>query len=1340
MAYQLPLYPEFIIIDDPSVPTKWHDWLEGFEAMISALKVKEKKDKRAMLKHYIGSEGRKLLSKLDNTGGDDDYDTPVKALTGYFAPKMNRVFLMNSLHQIKQKPGETMDSFHMRIKEKITLLDLGDLSVDAITELITLAQIVNNCTNNSVRKKALKDGLSLKDVLDHARALERAEQQAKEIESAESSVKAVNYPNQRSKSRSRQFDKRQRSGFRPRSKSPFPRRPPSKKSCYFCGGEYPHQGRCPAEGTRCNNCKKLNHYSKVCRSRKVEKRAFTVESNESDEDYTVIPYVTIASIGNNCHKHATVNIQNQKVKFIIDTGAEINILDEATMKRLDPNKIKLTKTSKKVYAYGPCGYKRELPIMGKIQTTAEAQSKVTEAEFYIIKGEADNLLSCTTSIDLGFITFTNAVNIQNKQNIIDEYSDRFEGIGKMKNCNIKLHIDQEVSPIEQKCRRVPFHIRDLVTEELDRLEKLDIIEKAEGPTPWVSPIVVVSKKQGVRICIDSRAINTAIERERHPTPTIEDLIVDLNGAQIFSKIDLNKGYHQLELHPESRYITTFTTHAGLYRYKRLCFGINSASEIFQKAISDMLSGISGVKNLSDDIIIYAKTQEEHDNILKQVLQRMREYNITANKSKCAFGHTTIDFYGHTFSKDGISVDEKKESAIIAAGPPQNVSELRSLLGMAQYVSRFVPNFSDIVAPLRRLTHKDVKWRWNKTENDSFKRLKTMLASCESVQFFDVELPTELIVDASPFGLGAILTQISNKNAETDTQTRKVIGYASRALTDVESRYSQTEREALAVVWACEHFHLYVYGEEFNVITDHKPLEGILNKPTSKPTVRLERMCLRLQLYRMKVKYRPGKGNTADYLSRHPQKSQSQDHRSWIDQQVEATYVNAVFHYQSVSRKAISIEEIRQATSKDKVLQKVFQALQSSNWSHKDLQSYKNIKNELTIADGLLLRGDRIVVPEVLQKQIVDIAHSSHQGIVKTKSFIRETVWFPGIDRQVEDTVSSCLPCQATTKGGNMEPLNMTKLPEYPWQEVSADFCGPFSNGEYILVVMDDYSRFPEIEIVHSTSANTVIPYFDAIFARQGVPEVVKTDNGPPFNSELFSKWANTIGFHHRKITPLWPRANGEVERFMRTLKKVVQIGKLEKGSWKQDLFQFMRHYRATPHSTTSESPAKLLNGRKLRTDMPILTNKKKQVHFKDQDEQIRERDARQKQYMKELADERNRCQEHSVREGDKVLVKQDPSNKLDTPYKPKPYKVTSKKGSMVTAENENHKITRNSSFFKKIPEICDSRYDTQSEDANILDDNNLVSKDSADNVDEPPRRSERIKTIPAYLKDYVLDV
>ena len=168
----------------------------------------------------------------------------------------------------------------------------------------------------------------------------------------------------------------------------------------------------------------------------------------------------------------------------------------------------------------------------------------------------------------------------------------------MKDLQVRLHINTDKKPVEQKPRRIPFHIRKQVDEELERLQKLDIIEPAEGATPWISPVVVVHKQTGVRLCIDSRAINTAIERERHPMPTVEDLIIDLNGAQVFSKIDLNKGYHQLELAEESRYITTFVTHQGLFRYKRLCFGINSASEIFQRAISDMLTGIKGVKNIT----------------------------------------------------------------------------------------------------------------------------------------------------------------------------------------------------------------------------------------------------------------------------------------------------------------------------------------------------------------------------------------------------------------------------------------------------------------------------------------------------------------------------------------------------------------------------------------------------------------------------------------------------------------------------------------------------------------------------------------------------------------------
>ena len=245
--------------------------------------------------------------------------------------------------------------------------------------------------------------------------------------------------------------------------------------------------------------------------------------------------------------------------------------------------------------------------------------------------------------------------------IVGEYKDCFEGLGKMKDKAAKLHVNSSARPLAQKFRRLPFHVREQVEAELKNLEELDIIERAEGPTPWVSPIVVVPKKTGIRICVDMRAANQAIQRERHPVPTVEDLIVDLNGSTVFSKIDLNQGYHQLELEENSRGITTFATHIGLFRYKRLTFGVNSAAEIFQKSIEEVLQGVEGARNISDDIIVFGKNQVDHDEALRAVLQRMRENNLTANPDKCLFNQSSIDFFCHHFSADSISADDKKIS-------------------------------------------------------------------------------------------------------------------------------------------------------------------------------------------------------------------------------------------------------------------------------------------------------------------------------------------------------------------------------------------------------------------------------------------------------------------------------------------------------------------------------------------------------------------------------------------------------------------------------------------------------------------------------------------------------
>ena len=520
---------------------------------------------------------------------------------------------------------------------------------------------------------------------------------------------------------------------------------------------------------------------------------------------------------------------------MIDSGASVNLPDETTFQRINSHGSKcLQPAHTKIYSYGS---KTPLPLLGTLTATVKSSNASTSAQLIVVKGENGNLLSYHTARKLGLIAVsinTATVTERNKddpESFKEEFKSLFGGIGKVPNKEVKLHIDPDVTPRQQSHRRIPFHVRDDVEKELEKLEKLDIIEKVEGPTPWISPIVVVPKKSGeVRICVDMREANKAVKREKHLMPTNDDLIADLNGATHFSTLDLSSGYHHLELAPESRYVTTFSTHAGLRRYKRLPFGINAASEIFQEAIRELLTGLPGCKSISDDIIVFGKGQEEHNKNLRDVLQRLKENNLRLNKDKCEFSKTEIKFYGHIFSAVGVRPDPKKVDAIHEAQPPQNPSDVKSLLGMAQYVSRFIPDYATITTPLRLLTRQDTPWKWEREEQKALDKLKEALVEESVMSYFDPRKKTEIIVDASPTGLGGLLVQEG-----------KVLGYASRALSDVESRYSQTEREMLAVVWGVEHFHLYVYGAQFSVITDHKPLIGIFknHKQTSPRMERFE---------------------------------------------------------------------------------------------------------------------------------------------------------------------------------------------------------------------------------------------------------------------------------------------------------------------------------------------------------------------------------------------------------------------------------------------------------------------------------------------------------------------
>ena len=557
-----------------------------------------------------------------------------------------------------------------------------------------------------------------------------------------------------------------------------------------------------------------------------------------------------------------------------------------------------------------------------------------------------------------------------------------------------------------------------------------------------------------------------------------------------------------------------------------------------------------------------------------------------------------------------------------------------------------------------------------------KELKKALSKNLTLHYFCMNKETEMFVDASPIGLCAILTQ-----KEPNKEERKVIHFASRALTPTESRYSQTEREALGIVWGCEHFHLYLYGAPFKVITDHKPLVSMFGNHRAQLPPRIERWAMRLQPYKMTVEYQSGESNPADYLSRHP----IHKHSSSRESKVAEEYVQ--YLVDNSTPKAMKLEDVAAATLEDQTLKVVIKALETGKWYEARIEenvplnslysTLQKCRHELSLAhnNSVILKGSRIVVPAKLQQQAINIAHSGHQGIVKTVALLREKVWFKGMNNSVEETVKNCQHCQVATPTTTREPLQMSPLPSAPWMEVSADF-GQVAEGTYILVVQDEYSRYVIVDVLSSLTARSVVPRFDKIFSEFGVPAQLKTDNGPPFNSSEFASYLSNMGIHHRKITPLWPRANAETERFMRTIKKVVRGKPL---NWKQEMHKLLLAYRATPHTSTGMAPATVLFGRDIRTKLPSLAQTPKI------DSDLRATDTKAKEIMKQYADQKIYVKPSNLQVGDDVLVKSTDVAKSKLPYQQEPLTVVAKKGSMITAKRGEQILSRNSSFFKKSP-------------------------------------------------------
>ena len=356
---------------------------------------------------------------------------------------------------------------------------------------------------------------------------------------------------------------------------------------------------------------------------------------------------------------------------------------------------------------------------------------------------------------------------------------------------------------------------------------LGVIEKVDKPTDWVNSIVIVEKSNGdIRLCLDPKDLNRAVKREFSQMPTAEEIMSQMSGATIFSKLDASAGYWQVKVDEASSDLLAFNTPFGRFKFKRLPFGVHCASEVFSKRISEILDGLDGVAHIQDDIIVWGTDQENHDNNLSKVLERIKESGLKLNKKKCEFGIREIKYVGHIFSDKGLCIDPSKVEAIRNMPVPQTVAEVHRFLGMVAYLGKFIPNLSSNTAELRKLLETKENWNWTDQHTKQFRNLQQLVSQSPVLKYFNQELPTKVSVDASKSGLGAVLLQ-----AQDDIWCP--VAYASRALTKAEQNYSQIEKETLAVVFGTEHFNQYIYGRAFLDESDHKPLQPILKRNIDK---------------------------------------------------------------------------------------------------------------------------------------------------------------------------------------------------------------------------------------------------------------------------------------------------------------------------------------------------------------------------------------------------------------------------------------------------------------------------------------------------------------------------
>lgn len=951
-------------------------------------------------------------------------------------------------------------------------------------------------------------------------------------------------------------------------------------TCYRCGESGHKRNTCTlADDVQCSNCNKRGHVELACKSKLKPK----VET--SGEVKMISQFKTKQKF------HKKVLLDNIECEAFFDMGSDCSLITTEFV-----NKLKLQ----------PFSLKNSINLVG---FTGSSGTQVTQAVAIKLKVDSVELITTFYAIDMltgcnilvgrnftedksimyvrigDSLTFhpinsLNVCNIDTLKNVPQQYvsviqnifskfpsciSQNLSTLGKTTSVELDINLTSD-KPIYQRPYRMSQSDRTQTRELVDELIQNGIIRNSKSA--YASPALLVDKASGSkRLCVDYRQLNKITVKEKYPMPLIEDLIDRLEGCRYYTSLDLKSGYHQIPIKTEDIHKTAFITPDGHFEYLRMPFGLCNGPSVFQKLMNTVLGNLrfGNVICYMDDLLIATKTMEENITCLEEVLELLQKNGLTINLDKCNFLQNDIRFLGYDVSEQGIRPSPKKLDAIANYPTPKTIHQLRQFLGLINYFRKFIKNCALISKPLTSLLKKNVIWKWTPEHDHTVATLKNLLINNATLNIFNPKLPISLYTDASRDGLGCILMQ------KTESGDKPICFY-SRQTTNEEKKYHSFELELLAIVVGLQKFRHYLLGTQFSIITDCSAVRHALCKKEIIP--RISRWILQTQEFTFDIFHRPGpQMQHVDALSRNPV---------------------AKSNISNLTESVMTITEgdwLLSVQLQDPNICCIRDILKSG-----EAESHRQIFNEYELLGNKVYRstefGRRWLVPKQCIWYIIRANHDDigHFAVDKTIERIKSKYWFPRLKKIVSKYVKNCIYCIYYKNAHGKKPGKLYPIPKHarPFHTLHIDHLGPFikttQNNNYLLVIVDSFTKFVFIAAVRNTKSKVVINELNKIFKVFGNPKRLISDAGSAFTSKLFSNFCKDRNIRSHVIATAVPRSNGQVERYNQTILEALRsMGAYsDNNNWDQHITSIQQGINSTINKTTAAVPSEVFFGYRIR--------------------------------------------------------------------------------------------------------------------------------------------------------------